>query len=152
MKNEVVILIADDDDAHVALIQRNLKRAGISNEQLVFSDGEQVLHFLKGEGERRRQSGTPYLLLLDIKMPRIDGVEVLRRVKNDPELRKMPAIMITTTEDPREVERCHSLGCSNYITKPVEYDKFVEAIRRLGLFLLVVEVPKINGENTGGGS
>jgi CheY-like chemotaxis protein len=97
-------------------------------------------------GERQRVLGTPYLLLLDIGMPEVDGVEVLRRIKADPELKTMPVIMITTTDDPREVGRCHELGCSNYVTKPLDYNQFVEAIRRLGLFLLVVEVPKIDGQ------
>jgi CheY-like chemotaxis protein len=79
-------------------------------------------------------------------MPKLDGVEALAQVKADPELRKMPVIMITTTDDPKEVEKCHSLGCSNYITKPVDYEAFVNAIRQLGLFLSVVQVPKINGD------
>ena len=145
MNKEVVILIAEDDEAHIILIQRNLKRAGIANEQLLFKDGQEVLDFLYRRGERQRAPETPYLLLLDIKMPRVDGVEVLRQVKADAELMKMPVIMVTTTDDPREVEHCHSLGCSNYVTKPVDYDQFVETIRRLGLFLLVVEVPKVHG-------
>ena len=76
---------------------------------------------------------------------KVDGVEVLQQIKQDKEMRKIPVIMITTTDDPREVENCHSLGCSNYIAKPINYDKFVESIRQLGLFLAVVEVPKING-------
>jgi CheY-like chemotaxis protein len=90
--------------------------------------------------------GRCYLLLLDIKMPKVDGVEVLRQIKSDPELRKIPVIMLTTTDDPREVDRCHTLGCSSYIAKPVDYDKFVMAIRQLGLFLAIVEVPRIDGE------
>jgi CheY-like chemotaxis protein len=80
-------------------------------------------------------------------MPKLDGVEVLEQIKKDPELRKIPVIMITTTDDPREVERCHDLGCSNYIAKPIEYESFVNAIRQLGLFLAVVQVPKINGDH-----
>jgi CheY-like chemotaxis protein len=79
-------------------------------------------------------------------MPKIDGVGVLRKIKQDHELRKIPVIMITTTDDPREVEHCHGLGCSNYITKPIDYNKFVDAIMQLGLFLMVVEVPQLNGE------
>jgi CheY-like chemotaxis protein len=76
-------------------------------------------------------------------MPKVDGIEVLKTVKGDPSLKKMPVIMITTTDDPREIERCHELGCSNYIKKPIDYDKFVDAIRKLGLFLLVVEMPHL---------
>ncbi len=147
MHKDVVILVAEDDEGHAGLIKKNLGRAGIANEVLHFMDGQAVLDFLfrQGEGPHRRLE-TAYVLLLDIRMPKVDGVEVLERIKADPELRKLPVIMITTTEDPREVERCHILGCSNYITKPIDYDSFVHAIRQLGLFLAVVQVPRINGE------
>lgn len=147
MIKEVVIIIAEDDMGHAALIKKNLARSGISNPILHFEDGQQVLDFLfrRGEG-KHREPRSPYLLLLDIRMPKVDGVEVLRQVKKHEELRKMPVIMITTTDDPREVENCHALGCSNYLVKPVDYDKFVYAIRQLGLFLSVVEVPRVNGE------
>jgi CheY-like chemotaxis protein len=76
-------------------------------------------------------------------MPKVDGVEVLRRLKADPELRKIPVIMLTTTDDPREVDRCHALGCNSYIVKPVDYEKFAEAIKNLGLFISLVKVPEI---------
>lgn len=143
---ELIILIAEDEDAHAELIRRNLGRAGLTNELLRFRDGEELLNFLFGRGAGpRREPDTAYLLLLDIKMPRIDGIEVLQQVKADPELCRMPVIMVTTTDDPREVARCHEIGCSNYITKPADYEKFTEAIRRLGLFLLVVKVPRLNG-------
>lgn len=147
MNTEVVILIAEDDEGHAGLIKRNLKRSGIVNEMLFFKDGQEILNFLfKTNGEQQLEDGSSYVLLLDIRMPKIDGVEVLERVKADPELRKLPVLMITTTDDPREVERCHALGCNNYITKPIVYDDFVNAIRQLGLFLAVVVVPVINGE------
>lgn len=100
----------------------------------------------QGDGPQR-EPNTAYVLLLDIRMPKMDGTEVLEQIKADPELCKMPVIMITTTDDPREVAHCHELGCSNYVTKPVEYDSFVDAIRQLGLFLAFVQVPVINGEN-----
>ncbi|MCH7743487.1 MAG: response regulator [Proteobacteria bacterium] len=149
MNKEVVILVAEDDEGHAGLIRKNLLRAGLANELLHFKDGQEILDFLlrKGSG-RQRQQGIAYVLLLDIHMPKLDGVEVLSQVKSAPELCKLPVIMITTTDDAREVEHCHTLGCSNYITKPVDYDDFVQAIRQLGLFLAVVEVPKINGEGS----
>jgi CheY-like chemotaxis protein len=145
MTNEVVILIADDDPGHARLIEKNLTRAGLSNPIQRFADGQQILDFLfcRGSGLHRAPD-TPYLLLLDIRMPKVDGVEVLRQVKEDPELRKIPTIMLTTTDDPREVERCHALGCSNYVVKPVDYEKFSEAIRQMGLFISLVQVPEIN--------
>lgn len=149
MNKEVVIVIAEDDEGHANLIMRNLKRVGVANTILHFKDGQETLDFLfrRGDGPHR-QIGTPYLLLLDIRMPKVDGTEVLRQIKQDSELCKIPVVMITTTDDPREVENCHKLGCSNYVAKPVDYDQFVEAITRLGLFLMVVTMPKINGELT----
>ncbi|MFQ5613292.1 MAG: response regulator [Anaerolineae bacterium] len=146
MKKEVVILLAEDDAGHASLIQRNLKQTGLANELLHFRDGQEILDFLFREGEKlQRQPGVAYLLLLDIRMPKVDGVEVLRRIKQGPELRKLPVIMLTTTDDPLEIERCYSLGCSTYIAKPVDYDDFTRAIQQLGLFLAVVQMPALNG-------
>jgi CheY-like chemotaxis protein len=149
LNRNVTILVAEDDEGHALLINRNLRRAGIENPIRHFPDGQEILDFL-GLGDDTDapgvEAGQPYLLLLDIRMPKLDGVEVLRQIRADPELRGMPVIMVTTTDDPREIEHCHRLGCSTYVTKPVDYEKFVEAIRRLGLFLMVIEVPRI-GEN-----
>ncbi|WP_321288977.1 response regulator [uncultured Sunxiuqinia sp.] len=142
MKKELTIILAEDDIGHATLIRRNLKRAGLMNKIIHFGDGEETLDYLFQTKEK--ENGIPSLLLLDINMPKIDGVEVLRRVKEDPDLKRMPVIMITTTDDPREITKCHELGCSNYISKPIDYDKFVDAIRKLGLFLLIVEIPDVN--------
>ena len=147
MTKEVVILIADDDDGHAVLIQRNLTRVGLHNPVQRFVDGQEILDFLfrRGTGPHR-QSNTAYLLLLDIRMPKVDGVEVLRQAKADACLRKLPIIMLTTTEDPREVARCHEMGCNNYIVKPVDYDKFAETIKQMGMFVSLVQVPELNGK------
>lgn len=147
MTNEVVILIADDDAGHVRLIEKNLNRAGLHNPIQRFEDGQAILDFLfrRGEGPKRSPLA-PYLLLLDIRMPKVDGVEVLRQIKADASLRKMPVVMLTTTDDPREVSRCHELGCSHYIVKPVDYDKFSDTIKQMGLFFALVQVPPVNGE------
>jgi CheY-like chemotaxis protein len=147
MNQEVVILIAEDDEGHAGLIRKNLARAGIVNKLMHFWDGQELIDFLMNKDlTSGRRMGAAYILLLDIRMPKLDGVEVLALVKADPELRKMPVIMITTTDDPREVEKCHELGCNSYITKPVEYEGFVNAIRQLGLYLAVVQIPVINGK------
>lgn len=145
---EVVILIADDDPGHARLIEKNLTRVGLHNPIKRFENGQAVLDFLfrTGPGEHRTV-GTPYLLLLDIRMPQVDGVEVLRQVKEDSELRKLPVIMLTTMDDPREVERCHAIGCSSYIVKPVDYEKFAESIKNLGLYLSLVRVPQIQNND-----
>ncbi len=148
MNREVVILVAEDDEGHAGLIRKNMVRAGIVNDVRQFADGQEILNFLFCRGvDPHRQKGVSYVLLLDIRMPKVDGVEVLRQIKADPELKSLPVIIITTTDDPREVERCHNLGCNNYIVKPVEYEAFVNAIRQLGLFLSVVELPQLTAFN-----
>jgi CheY-like chemotaxis protein len=146
MTREVVILVADDDAGHARLIEKNLQRVGLHNSMLRFENGQDILDFLFHRSkDPKRANDTAYMLLLDIRMPKVDGVEVLRQIKADPELRKLPVIMLTTTDDPREVSRCHGLGCSNYIVKPVDYEKFSEAIKQLGLFISLVQVPEIKG-------
>jgi CheY-like chemotaxis protein len=144
MKNEPVILIVEDDEGHAILIRQNLEAAGLNNRIEHFRDGQAVLDFFfKRNPQRMSEPNQMYLVLLDIRMPKVDGIEVLRRLKSDPELRKLPVIMLTTTDDVREVERCHQLGCNVYIQKPVDYEKFAEAIRRLGLFVTLLLVPPV---------
>lgn len=147
MTQEVVIIIAEDDAGHARLIEKNLGRVGLHNPILRFENGQDVLDFLfrRGTGPHRK-SDTAYLLLLDIRMPKVDGTEALRQIKEDDSLRKLPVIMLTTTDDPREIERCHLLGCNSYIVKPVDYDKFAEAIKQLGMYVSLVQVPEINGK------
>lgn len=140
---ELMILLAEDDEGHAYLVQQNLTDAGLTNQVVHAKDGQEALDFIHCTGAHAgRVPNGPLLLLLDINMPRVDGVEVLRRLKADANTRELPVIMLTTTDDPREVQRCYELGCSSYVTKPVEYDRFVEAIRRLGLFLSIVKVPR----------
>ena len=138
----LLILLAEDDDGHALLIQRNLERAGIANEIVRVSDGQEALDFVHCQGRHaKRNADTPLLLVLDINMPRLDGIEVLRQVKADESTTHIPVIMLTTTDDPREVQRCYEMGCNVYVTKPVDYDAFVDAVRRLGMLLQIVKVP-----------
>jgi CheY-like chemotaxis protein len=141
-QERMVILLAEDDDGHATLIKRNLQRAGVVNELVHVRDGQEALDFLRGQGAcAGRNSTAPLLVLLDINMPRVSGVEVLRQVKHDPATAATPVIMLTTTDDPREVQRCYQLGCSVYLTKPVQYAEFVDAIKRLGMFLEIIKAP-----------
>ena len=139
----LLIVLAEDDDGHASLVQRNLERAGLANGLQRLKDGQEALDYVRGEGDYagRNTGQQPVLLLLDIKMPRVDGVEVLRQIKADPKTALIPVIMLTTTDDPREINRCYELGCSVYITKPVDPSAFIEAIQRLGLFISVVSMP-----------
>jgi len=146
----VTILIAEDDDGHAELISDNLLEAGITNPIIRFRNGQEALDFFFGSSKpqpdvSRMIPGRAYMLLLDIRMPKVGGVEVLRQIKADPQLKNMPVIMLTTTDDPREIQNCYALGCSCYVTKPVDYHTFSEMLVRLGLFLLVVQVPGLNG-------
>ncbi len=136
----VTIVLAEDDDGHATLIERNLKRAGLTNGFVRVRDGQEAMDYFLGETPGA-SSPAASVLLLDIKMPRVDGVEVLRCLKKNPKTARLPIIMLTTTDDPREIERCYELGCNVYVTKPVEYESFIDAIRRLGLFLQVVRLP-----------
>jgi len=146
MTKEVVILIVDDDTGHARLIEKNLQRAGLNNPVERFDNGQDILDFMFEHGEgRKRRHDCSYLILLDIRMPKVDGTQVLKKIKENKDLRKIPVIMLTTTDDPREVERCHELGCNSYIVKPVDYEKFADAIRQLGLFISLVQVPELDG-------
>lgn len=139
----VTILLAEDDDGHANLVQRNLERAGLLNGFVRVRDGQELLDCLSNQ---QTPEGAPLseelVILLDINMPRIDGIEALRQIKANPATQRIPVIMLTTTDDPREVNRCYELGCNVYVTKPVDYEGFIDAIRRLGMFLQVVKRPK----------
>ena len=138
------ILIVDDDDGHAILIRENLEMAGLRNRIEHYRDGQAILDFFfERDGKTSRKQEGSFLVLLDIRMPKVDGIEVLRRIKADPGLKKLPVIMLTTTDDARDVDRCHQLGCNEYIQKPVDYDKFAEAIRRLGLFVMLLLIPPV---------
>lgn len=139
---ELTILLAEDDEGHAYLVRQNFSEAGLTNQIVHVQDGQAALDFIHCVGPygSRRPNG-PLLLLLDINMPLVDGIDVLQRLKQDRSTAKIPVIVLTTTDDPREITKCYELGCSSYITKPVEYDRFVEAIRRLGLFISIVQIP-----------
>lgn len=138
----LTILLAEDDDGHAVLIQRNLARAGLDNDIVRVTDGQEALDYLFRQGRyTERPTEQNLLLLLDVNMPRVGGFEVLRQAKADPQTARVPVIMLTTTDDPREIARGYELGCGVYITKPVHYESFVDAIHRLGLFLGIIQVP-----------
>lgn len=140
-ENAVTVLIAEDDDGHAELIQEQLQDAGVRNPLVRFRDGQEVVDFFQGVSPRRTYDPEQaYLLLLDIRMPKVSGVEVLQRMKQSPALRHIPVIMLTTTDDPREVDACYKLGCSCYVTKPMDFQKFSDTLQRLGLFILVLRV------------
>ena len=140
---EMMILIIEDDDGHAELIQEGLSEVGICNQIIRFRNGLDAWNFLSGESKGDEpviDKSKSYLLLLDINMPIMDGVELLRRMKSNKELKDIPVIMLTTTDDPREVEECYKIGCSFYVTKPVDFMKFAETLKRLGLFIQIIKL------------
>ena len=138
----VTILLVEDDAGHSVLIEKNLRRAGLSNRIIRLENGRQALDFLFKEGGFADDlTPPPFLVLLDLNLPVMDGYQVLERIKASDKTRMIPVVMLTTTDNPQEIARCYELGCNVYMTKPVEYDRFCEAIRNLGLFLSIVSLP-----------
>lgn len=140
MEKDTVILIAEDDTGHLDLIKRNLRRAGLENDTFDFSDGQEILDFFAGDDFNTDKK---YLVLLDIRMPKIDGIDVLRRLKSSEETKSIPVIMLTTTDDPTKISICHKEGCNSYITKPVDYDVFVNTIKQLAEYLKIIHIPAL---------
>lgn len=136
------VLIVEDDDAAAHLIQMNLKRAGLDAHFIRLKDGEQLLNLLDGKLPESKSLNNNYLLmLLDIRMPKVDGILALKKIKSSENLRAIPVIMLTTSDRPKEVEACYRLGCSFYIKKQVDYSKFVKAIQNMAGFIATCELP-----------
>lgn len=138
--SSVTIVMIEDDEGHARLIERNIRRAGISNEIRHFLSGGEGLEFLLNHQEGPLRNG-PSLILLDLNLPDMSGTDILARVKSEPGLKRTPVVVLTTTDDKAEIQRCYDLGANVYITKPVNYESFADAIRQLGLFLSVIQMP-----------
>lgn len=138
----VEIVMVEDDEGHARLIERNIRRAGVNNVIRPFSSGGEALGYLLGpDGSGEAHAGRSLLVLLDLNLPDMSGVDILAAIKSNKNLRLAPVIVLTTTDDQREIQRCYDLGANVYITKPVDYDGFANAIRQLGLFFAVMQVP-----------
>jgi CheY-like chemotaxis protein len=138
---ELVVIIADDDDGHSFLIEHELRESGVLNHIFRFADGQELWDFFNGTEIRglAYSARKAYLVLLDINMPRMDGIELLEKMKANAVRREYPVIMLTTTDDPLEVEKCYQAGCNMYISKPIDFARFTETLRRLGLFIQIVK-------------
>lgn len=142
MHEPVTILLVEDDEGHARLVTKNLRRGGFVNDILHITNGQEALDLIYSQGAHTETPRPKNLLvLLDLNMPILDGYQVLERLKSDKHTQAIPIIILTTTDDSKEVKRCYELGCNIYITKPVEYVEFIAAIRELGLFLNVITAP-----------
>jgi len=140
----VTIVMIEDDEGHARLIEKNIRRAGIMNEIRHFPDGTSALQYLQFDAQGPALNG-PALVLLDLNLPDMSGTDILAKIKSDDRLKRTPVVVLTTTDDKVEIQRCYDLGCNVYITKPVNYESFADAIRQLGLFLSVIQVPEAAG-------
>ena len=138
----VTIIMVEDDEGHARLIEKNIRRAGVNNPIRPFTNGSDAVKFLFGaDGTGIDNKGSALLILLDLNLPDMSGVDILKRLKENEHLKRSPVVVLTTTDDAVEIKRCYDLGCNVYITKPVNYENFAHAIRQLGLFFTVIQVP-----------
>ncbi|KQV32085.1 hypothetical protein ASC97_00310 [Rhizobium sp. Root1203] len=139
---EVTIIMIEDDEGHARLIEKNVRRAGVHNEIVPFTLGKSALDYILGPNRDGTPSKDRYLLvLLDLNLPDMSGLDILAQIKGNEHTRRLPVVVLTTTDDEREIQKCYDLGANVYITKPVDYDGFATAIRNLGLFFSVIQVP-----------
>lgn len=139
----VTIIMVEDDEGHARLIEKNIRRAGVNNPILPFTDGTSALkHILGEDGSGEVSAKRQMLVLLDLNLPDMTGVDILEKVKTNQHTKRTPVVVLTTTDDEREIQRCYDLGANVYITKPVDYENFANAIRQLGLFFSVIQVPE----------
>ena len=141
----VSIVMIEDDEGHARLIEKNIRRAGVNNEIIPFANGGEALGYLMGkDGSGEVSAGRQLLILLDLNLPDMTGIDILEKLKSNMHTKRSPVVVLTTTDDSREIQRCYDLGANVYITKPVNYEGFANAIRQLGLFFSVMQVPETN--------
>ncbi|MEQ9636133.1 MAG: response regulator [Devosia marina] len=139
----VTIIMVEDDEGHARLIEKNIRRAGVANEIVPFTNGTDAVAYLMGpDGSGLVNKGRQLLVLLDLNLPDMTGIDILEKVKNNEHTKRSPVVVLTTTDDQREIQRCYDLGANVYITKPVDYDGFANAIKQLGLFFSVMQIPE----------
>ncbi|MHB8106306.1 MAG: response regulator [Candidatus Cryosericum sp.] len=139
MSGKIILLVEDNPD-DVALTLRALKKNNIANDVVVAGDGEEALEYLTATGRYagRAVSDVPQVVLLDLKLPKVGGLEVLRAMRADPRTRTLPVVVLTSSTEERDIVASYQLGANSYVRKPVDFDQFVDAIRQLGLYWLVL--------------
>lgn len=139
----VTIVMVEDDEGHARLIEKNIRRAGVTNDIVACASGEAAVTFLFGsDGTGSSHAGRSLLVMLDLNLPDMSGVDILTRLRASEHLRRTMVIILTTTDDPREVNHCFDLGANVYVPKPIQYDRFVNAIQQLGMFIAIMALPE----------
>lgn len=140
MKHEFEIVIVEDNPNDAELMVRSLKKNRLANSLIVLEDGEQALDFIfrRGQYASRDLSGSPRVIFLDLKLPKVDGLEVLKQVKSNEQTRKIPVVIVTSSKEDPDIAAAYNLGANSYVVKPVDFDNFVKTINQLGLYWLVV--------------
>ena len=139
----VEILLVEDSPDDVELTLRALRKSNVTNHIEVARDGAEALEFIFATGAHadRDISNTPKVILLDLKLPKVEGLEVLRRIKSDPRTKKLPVVVLTSSREARDVADAYALGVNSYIVKPVDFERFADAVRDLGLYWLLLNEP-----------
>lgn len=148
----VTILLVEDDDGHARLLERNLRRGGMVNRLVRVADGQEAVDYVSHAGsfQDAAQFPLPGVVLLDVRMPRLDGFEVLSHFKGSPKLMKIPVIMLTSTDNQKEIDRAYEMGANGYVVKPVGIESLVDRVVKLGMFIEVIELPENNGRDGNG--
>jgi two-component system response regulator len=143
MEHEIEILLVEDNQDDLDMALRALRKANLANHIQVARDGAEALDFIFGEGAHagRKVENTPKVILLDLKLPKIDGMEVLRRVKNDPRTKVIPVVVLTSSQEQKDVVESYHLGVNSYIVKPVNFESFAAAVAELGMYWLLLNQP-----------
>lgn len=141
--DDVEILFAEDSPDDAILTIRALTKSGFTNKLLHVKDGAEALDFMycRGIYSERNPKSHPKLLLLDLKMPKVSGMQVLEKVKGDPEFKSIPAVILTSSQEDPDIAKCYELGANSYIVKPVDSNKFFEAIKEMGMYWMILSQP-----------
>ncbi len=145
MKHEYEIVIVEDNPNDAELMVRSLKKNRLANSLIVLEDGEQALDFIfrRGQYAGRDSSGSPKVIFLDLKLPKVDGLEVLKQVKSNEQTRKIPVVIVTSSKEDPDIATAYNLGANSYVVKPVDFGNFVKTITQLGLYWLVINEKSI---------
>ena len=143
MNNEIEILLVEDNMSDAEMTIRALKKNNLGHKMFHVKDGEEALEFIfaTGKYQERTAENTPKVILLDLKMPKVNGIEVLQKIRSDDRTKKIPVVVLTSSNEEPDIQECYRLGVNSYVVKPVQFEKFIKAVSELGLYWLLVNQP-----------